>query len=181
MSEFSPPNPPLSGPRVTLRQFRLTDAAAIAISCRDQDIPRFTMMLAGLSEEQARQWIESASAGWPEGVARFAITVPPADECVGQVGIQFDLAMRRAEAFYWLDRRARGAGLATEALELVTQWAFRDFGVVRVQLVTDPENVASQRAAERCGFLREGLLRAWQPIKGNQPDVVMYSRVASGA
>ena len=87
--------------------------------------------------------------------------------------------MRRAEAFYWLDRTVRGRGLAAEALELVVGWAFRGFDVIRVQLVTHPDNQASQRVAERCGFRREGVLRAWEPVKNAQPDVVMYGRLAT--
>jgi RimJ/RimL family protein N-acetyltransferase len=177
MGDLVPPDPPLAGAQVALRPFRLGDAAAIAEACRDPDIPRFTMMPEAISEEQARRWVEQGLAWWPRGVARFAVTVPPADDCVGQVGMQFDFAMRRAEGFYWLDPRARQRGLAGEALELVTQWAFRDHGVVRVQLVTHLDNERSQRLAERCGFTREGVLRAWEPIKDEQPDVLMWSRL----
>ena len=79
----------------------------------------------------------------------------------------------------WLDRRVRGRGLAVEALGLVTEWAFRDFGIVRVQLVTHLDNERSQRVAERCGFRREGVLRAWEPVKDEQPDVVMWSRLVN--
>jgi RimJ/RimL family protein N-acetyltransferase len=90
--------------------------------------------------------------------------------------VQFDFAARRAEAFYWLDRQVRGRGIAVEALNLVTEWAFRDYGIVRVQLVTHLDNERSQRVAERRGFSREGVLRAWEPVKDEQPDVVMWSR-----
>ena len=38
------------------------------------------------------------------------------------MGMQFDFGARRAEAFYWLDRRARGRGIVTEALDLVVEW-----------------------------------------------------------
>lgn len=162
-----------------LRSFRVSDAAAIAEACRDPDIPRFTMMTEELTEEQARRWVEQGLEWWPRGVARFAITVPPLDECVGQIGIQFDFPARRAEAFYWLDCRFRGRGLAGEALNLVTEWAFRDHDIVRVQLVNHTDNVASQRVAERCGFKREGVLRAWHPVKNEQPDVVMWSRLVT--
>lgn len=48
---------------------------------------------------------------------------------------------------------------------------------MRVQLLTHPENAASQRVAERSGFLQEGVLRAWEPFKGEQPDVQMWSRL----
>jgi len=160
-----------------LRPFRLDDAAAVADACKDPSIPRFTMMAEDLSEEGARRWIANGLEWWPRGVARFAVTRPPDDVCVGQMGIQFDLPLRRAEAFYWLAPQVRGRGIATEALELVTAWAFQRNDVVRVQLVTHVDNTASQRVAERCGFLREGILRAWVPQKTAQPDVIMWSRL----
>ncbi len=173
-----PPEPPLRGDTIELRPFNSTDAVAIAEACEDPDIPRFTMMPEGMTREQARQWIVRGLDWWPRGLARFAITLPPSDVCVGQIGIQFDFPFRRAEAFYWLDRRARGRGIATEALNLVTGWAFRDHAIVRVQLVTHLDNVASQAVALRSGFTREGVLRAWEPVKNDQPDVVMWSRLA---
>ena len=135
---------PVGRARVALRPFQVGDAAAIAESCKDPEIPRFTMMPEGLTEERAREWIERGLDWWPRGVARFAVTLPPSAACAGQVGIQYDFPARRAEAFYWLDRRARGRGLASEALNLVTEWAFRDHDVVRVQLVTHLENEPSQ-------------------------------------
>lgn len=36
--------------------------------------------------------------------------------------------------------------------------------------------ISTTRVAERCGFSREGVLRAWEPVKDEQPDVVMWSR-----
>jgi ribosomal-protein-alanine N-acetyltransferase len=162
-----------------LRPFRLDDAAAVAEACKDRSIPEFTMMADDLSEEDARRWIASGLEWWPRGVARFAVTLPPDDVCVGQVGVQFDAQFGRAEAFYWLAPQVRGRGIATEALELVAMWALQCDGVVRVQLVTHLNNAASQRVAVRCGFHREGILRAWEPVKATQPDVIMWSRLAT--
>lgn len=177
VTEIVPPSPPLAGERIVLRPFRVGDARAVADACRDPDIPRFTMMAEGLTEEQAADWIERGLEWWARGVARFAVVIPPEDRCVGQIGLQLDTLARRAEAFYWIDRPVRGQGFAAEALELVTQWAFRDFHILRVQLVTHLDNKASQRVADRCGFKREGVLRAWEPVKDHQPDVVMFSRL----
>jgi RimJ/RimL family protein N-acetyltransferase len=179
MADLSPPDPPLATARVKLRPFRLDDAADVARACTDPLIPAFTTMPAGLSEADARRWIASGLEWWPRGIARFAITLPADDVCVGQMGIQFDAPMRRAEAFYWLAREARGNGIASEALELVTTWALEHHDVARVQLVTHLDNTASQRVAQRCGFHREGILRAWEPVKDAQPDVIMWSRVAT--
>lgn len=179
VEDLTPPDPPLASDRIALRQFRLSDAGAIAVACQDPDIPRFTMVPDGMTEAQARAWVERGLEWWSRGVARFAITILPSDECVGQIGIQFDHTAHRAEAFYWLDPTARGQGYAAEALRLVTAWAFRDFDIVRVQLVTHLDNDASQRVAESCGFVREGVLRAWEPVKDDQPDLMMWSRLAS--
>ena len=84
-----------------------------------------------------------------------------------------------AETFYWLDRRVRGQGVAAEALDVATRWAFDEHKIVRAHLVTHLDNPASQRVAQRCGYQREGVLRAWEPIKDDQPDLVMWSRLVS--
>ncbi|MDE0579049.1 MAG: GNAT family protein, partial [bacterium] len=112
-----------------------------------------------------------------QGIFAFAITLPPSDRCIGQIGIYLESQFRRGEAFYWLDRRHRGQGITTEALNLITDWAFSEHGMARVHLVTHVDNPESQRVAERCGFQREGVLRAWQKMKDDQPDVVMWSRL----
>ncbi len=179
VDDVKPPEPRLSGIQIALRPFETRDAEAVAAACADPDILRFTMMPDGLTETSAAEWIEHGLEWWERGIARFAIVEPSADRCVGQIGIQLDQRARRAEAFYWVDRSVRGRGVATEALDLVTRWAFREFRIVRVQLLTHPDNEASQRVAERCGFTREGVVRAWGLIKGEQPDLVMFSRLAS--
>ena len=127
--------------------------------------------------EVGTPYAEAKAALEEQGLHAFAITLPPSDRCVGQMGILLEPAYRRGEAFYWLDRRVRGQGIATEALTLITEWAFTEFDLARVHLVTHIENPASQRVAERCGFQREGVLRSWEPVKDKQPDVVMWSRL----
>ncbi len=51
-----------------------------------------------------------------------------------------------------------------------------EMGLARLELRTDPENVASQRVAERAGFTREGVLRAYNArTDGTRADAVVYS------
>lgn len=52
----------IAGERVFLRPFRVEDAADIAESCQDPEIPRFTMMPEAMSEAQARVWMEQRLA-----------------------------------------------------------------------------------------------------------------------
>ena len=167
----------LHGEQVCLRPFRVDDAADIAESCKDPDIPRFTMMPEDLTEAQARDWVEQRLKWWALGLYAFAITLPPSDRCVGQIGLQLEADFRRAVTFYWLDLRVRGRGIATESLNLVTDRGFAEHDLARVHLVTHLGNPESERVAERCGYQREGILRAWEPVKNEQPDVVMWSRL----
>ena len=85
---------------------------------------------------------------------------------------------RRAEIGYWVRRDARGRGIAVSALTLAAGWAF-EHGYRRLQVHTDVENVASQRVAEKAGFRREGVMRAWIEQDGVARDHVMYSLLPS--
>jgi RimJ/RimL family protein N-acetyltransferase len=170
---------PLIGPRIRLRPFEIGDAADIAESCEEPDIAQFTLMPDDMTEVRAREWVEQRLGLWTRGLCSFAITLPPDDRCVGQMGVHVDGAYRRGETFYWVDSRVRGRGIATEGLDVVTRWAFDEHGIVRAHLITHLQNKASQRVAERAGYQREGILRAWEPIKADQPDVLMWSRLAS--
>lgn len=59
-----------------------------------------------------------------------------------------------ASVGYWLASDARGRGIATEAVRLILGWAFDTIGLARVELYAQKGNVASQRVAERAGFMR---------------------------
>jgi RimJ/RimL family protein N-acetyltransferase len=60
---------------------------------------------------------------------------------------------------------------------LLARWALTEKELARFQLRADVENEASQRVAERAGFVREGVLRSSLELKGERRDVVMYSLV----
>jgi RimJ/RimL family protein N-acetyltransferase len=72
---------------------------------------------------------------------------------------------------------ARGRGIATEMLRMLTDWAFAALGLGRVQVFVAPENVAALGLAERAGFRREGVLRSYWEIEGARLDVAVLARV----
>ena len=73
-------------------------------------------------------------------------------------------------------RGARGRGLTTRALRLLSEHAFEDIGLERMQLFADPANHASQRVAERVGYQREGVVRSHLPQRdGTRRDSIAFS------
>jgi RimJ/RimL family protein N-acetyltransferase len=71
----------------------------------------------------------------------------------------------------------RGRGCGSEAQRLLAAHLFETTDAMRVEAVTDVENVAEQRALEKAGFVREGMLRSAQFRAGTYHDMVIYSRL----
>ena len=71
----------------------------------------------------------------------------------------------------------RRRGYGAEAQALLARYLFDTYTVERVEASTDVENVPEQRALERAGFTREGVLRRAQWRAGDWHDVVLYSKL----
>jgi RimJ/RimL family protein N-acetyltransferase len=81
----------------------------------------------------------------------------------------------RAAIGYWLAPHARGRGVATATVRLLAGWAFAALAVERLELTCAPDNLASQRVALRCGFVREGVVRAHMRFQGGRRDTMVFS------
>ena len=57
------------------------------------------------------------------------------------------------EIGYGIDEAHQGQGYATEAVNAAVMWALQQPGVTRVEAETEPDNKASQRVLEKCGFI----------------------------
>jgi RimJ/RimL family protein N-acetyltransferase len=126
-------------------------------------------------DAEARANIDRAAEAWRQGTwAVFRIVDAATDQVVGGVNLRF-CDFQIAEASYFLRASARGRGFATRAVRLVARWAFDELGIERIELRAHPENVSSQRVAERAGFSREGLERSRGWPDGTRFDSILFS------
>ncbi|QNG61347.1 GNAT family N-acetyltransferase [Bacillus sp. PAMC26568] len=65
----------------------------------------------------------------------------------------------KLEIGYWISTKHAGNGYMTEAVEALAKFAAEEFGVKRVEIRCDPENIKSRRIPEKLGFILEGVLR----------------------
>ena len=72
---------------------------------------------------------------------------------------------------------ARGQGHGTRAQRQLADQLLARFPVHRIEAGTDVDNTAEQRALERAGFAREGVLRGAQWRAGSWHDLVLYARL----
>jgi len=153
-----PPDPPLSDGVIILRPLEESDLATIERAGSDAEILKWF----DLQRRSSADYLAARREAWTEGTgASFAICdASRPGTSLGQVFIERD-DDGRGSVGYWLLEDARGKGRATRAVRLAASWALSEMRLGRLQLHTDPENVASQRVAERAGFTREGVLRAY--------------------
>jgi RimJ/RimL family protein N-acetyltransferase len=156
--------PPLGRPTdgvVALRHLRESDVPAVQLACSDAESARWLPLPVPYTEQDARSWaLGLVPAEWADGkVASTAIVDATTDELLGAVAITPGRD-RTGEVGYWIAPWARGRGVAVRATRLHTDWAVDALGLARVELLTDVRNRASQRVAEKAGFVREGVARA---------------------
>jgi RimJ/RimL family protein N-acetyltransferase len=175
------PKPPLSDGVVTLRTWgERGDVEAITAACNDPAIAEFLDLIPSpYTEHDARVYIKLCREGWADRtLTNFAITDAGSGAALGSIGVRWlEPEQGVAEVGYWVAPDARGAGICTRALRLVSRWVLEDCGAERLQLRADELNPASRKVAENAGFTQEGILRSsrFNPRQGRRVDFVMYS------
>jgi ribosomal-protein-alanine N-acetyltransferase len=171
--------PRLARPPVVLRAFEPADADLVLSVATDPLIPLVTTVPTSGTRPDALGYIERQHERLHSGVGySFAIADAGTDEAVGQIGLWTgELDTGRATAGYWVGPAHRRRGYLTAALAALTQWALSLDEVRRLQLFVEPWNEGSWRAAEACGYEREGLLRSWQQVGDERRDMFVYSVV----
>ncbi|MFL6196726.1 MAG: GNAT family N-acetyltransferase [Thermoanaerobaculia bacterium] len=130
-------------------------------------------------EEAFAEWVVDCLA--KPDAQLFAIRLRETGEPVGMTGyLEIRPAHRGLEiGRTWIGRAFQGTRVNPESKLLLLRHAFEELGAARVQLKTDLRNVHSQRAIEKLGALKEGVLRRYQMrSNGYIRDTVMYSILA---
>lgn len=161
---------------LVLRPWQEEDAPAVAAACRDPEIPRWIPWVPSpYTDEDARAYVRGCLES-PDERRPFAIVNAETGGLLGSIDIRINPQLRTGHVGYWIVAEARGRGICTSALRALSNWALEELGLGRLELVTDPDNVGSQRVAEKVGFRREGVLRSHLVHRdGRRRDSVMFS------
>jgi RimJ/RimL family protein N-acetyltransferase len=156
--------------RLLMRRPRLSDADSIfARYASDPEVTRFMAFPRHRSLEDTRaflEWSEAEWGRWPAGP--YLIEAREGGTLLGSTGFAFETP-RRAATGYVLARDAWGLGYATEALGAVVA-AARPLGVRRLYALCHPDHEASAHVLEKCGFVREAILRRHSVFPNLAPD-----------
>ena len=155
----------------------------------EADLPRFvewladpevTRWLAAVGEpptlDDEYDWWESRRAD-PDNVMWAIDTIDGG--LIGTVDLRIVPNAARAELGIAIqDKSQWSRGFGTDVVRLVLEYGFEEMGLHRVELHVDEDNARAIRCYEKCGFVREGVLREHRFVDGRFTNTIQMSVLA---
>ena len=112
-----------------------------------------------------------------EGI-NWAITLKGDDKMLGVIGhYRIKPEHYRAEVGYMILPEYHGKGITTEAVQCVVDYGFNTMQLHSIEGVIDPENGASEKVLQKCGFVKEAHFKENEYFDGKFIDAVVYSKL----
>lgn len=130
----------------------------------------------------AKAWILAAQQEQRKGKRiPYAIVDAASNRAVGSTSFSHMRKEHRSTmiGWTWIAPEYQGSGINAESKYLLLEHAFETMRAIRVDLRIDERNVKSQRAVERLGAIREGVLRQHMIEEGVIRNTVYYSFIDS--
>jgi ribosomal-protein-alanine N-acetyltransferase len=163
---------------ITIRPWQLSDKPALLRYANNRNvwINMTDIFPHPYTPEDADRWLWRCGSQQPP---HTNLAVDLGGESIGAAGIalQQDVHRRTANIGYWVAEPFWGRGFATRALQLMTEYAFANFDVVRLQATVFEWNPASGRVLEKCGYRLEARLRRNIFKDGQLADELIYARL----
>ncbi|HZY33377.1 MAG TPA: GNAT family protein [Rhodanobacter sp.] len=179
MNPFAPIR--LQDDYVVLEPLSLDHVSALEAAAADGELWNLTVTSVP-PPGQARGYVEKALQGQADGLMLpFAVREAGSGDIVGSTRYyEIDAELPRlAIGYTWYAKRWQKTHLNTACKRLLLEHAFETLGCVAVAFHTDEQNEDSQRAIERLGAQREGVLRAHRRrTDGSLRNTVCFSILA---
>ncbi len=170
----------LKGDGFILRHIKMSDAKRYFECFRDKESKRGFMTFPknlGEAKKEIQEKISAMRKKKPTGET-FAIIVD--GDFAGYVEIDKvngKFHEHQANIGYCLDRKFRGKGITTNAVKLITNYAFKKYKLKRIDGWCRTFNKASARVLEKAGYKLEGILRKNKCKNGRYYDDMVWARV----
>jgi ribosomal-protein-alanine N-acetyltransferase len=172
------PEPVLTDGVVRLRRWSTLDLACVRAASEEGSLAEGTTIPPTYTEPLGTAWIERQHSRVAEGQGwSLAVTEVSDDRAIGCIVLLLRPQRGVAGLGYWILPEARGRGLASRAVALLTGWGLEVQGLARVEAWVEPHNEASASVLARCGFEQEGTLRSFLAFPTRRGDALVLSRV----
>jgi RimJ/RimL family protein N-acetyltransferase len=167
--------------RIHLTELRPTDKAACVKYLNDKETHDLTLRLPHpYTEASFDEWFAIVQKTTKENAqpVHWAIR-DDRDSWIGSFGFKdFTIGKsHRAEIGYLLAKPYWGKGIMTAVVRRACDYAFSEWGLVRITAEVFAFNPASARVLEKCGFVQEGYLKKHHSKDGHLIDAKLYALV----
>lgn len=170
--------PELQTKRLLLRNVQIDDTKALYELRSDPEQMRFIPRPLARSVEDAQTLIEAMIKGAAEGtLLNWVVTAKEQPELfLGVMGFYRIYPEHfRAEIGYMIHPTVQGKGYTTEAIQAIMDYGWHTMFLHTIEAVIDPDNHASRRVLEKCGFVKEAHFRENIFFEGRFMDSVHYT------
>jgi len=136
------------------------------------------MLFQATSADLMNEWVQSAIDLRNEMKSiPFVVILKSTGEVMGSTRIQhIDYERNSCEiGASWFGARAQRTFVNSDSKFLLLEFCFETMNMMRVQIRADERNERSNRAIERLGFTKEGVLRKERALHGVPRNLVVYS------
>lgn len=167
------------GEKILLRAINLNDAEFLMDLIND---PNTEKMLGGksfpVSYEHQCKWIETQSKPNREILRCIIVETDNTEQRIGTIILNnIDYCNGTAEVHIKLDRTEVRKGYGTDALNTIVTYAFNEMRLNCVYAEILEYNASSIKLFEKCGFIREGILRSRVYKSGRYFNTIMFSKL----
>ena len=178
---------PITTPRLLIRPPQVGDGIAVnAAVIESFDVLHRFMDWAKEkpSIEETEELVRLSAANWilkknEEPWLQLFIFDKETNQYIGGTGfhnIQWEVPS--VETGYWIRKSRANQGLMTEAINAITQYAFKQLGVKRIAITCDIDNIRSKKIPEKLGYFFEASLKSnrKKPVTNEVSDTLVYAR-----
>jgi len=164
--------------QVHLSEFRPSDKDALIAYLNDRDIYDRTLRIPfPYTDASADEWLALVARITNQQGRPVHWAIRTGEALIGGCGFDgFQVGKsHRAEVGYWLAKPFWGQGIMTAVVRRLCRHAFEEFGLVKITAHVFPNNPASARVLEKCGFQQEGFLRKHFLKDGQLMDARLFA------
>ncbi|NYT12270.1 MAG: GNAT family N-acetyltransferase [Methanomassiliicoccales archaeon] len=163
----------LQGEKVRLRAPERIDIPAFLRWINDQEVTEFLDIEPPMGMEQEEAWFESLRNS---DIEVFSIETKEG-ELIGNIGLmKFDWVSRKVTMGIVIGEKVHwGSGYGSDAIMTLLSYLFEELNINRVHLEVDTANQRAVHCYEKCGFVKEGILRQVRWKRGRFKDNYIMS------